>query len=87
MNQLPNLTREIIIVEPDAVNLKNFDKMIDTDIAKINLGFKKTDFTIGYVGCLARGRGVEQILEIALKLPDEFFFYYWWQDKATNRDT
>jgi len=69
----PALANRPILVAPDAVDLERYKKLPPPEKARALLGLPPKRFTAGYSGGLVAGRGVEQILELAGRLPDVSF--------------
>ena len=65
---LPGLNEKILI-EPDAVDLAQFQSPPARVKARSDLGLSTQDTVLGYAGHLYEGRGVERILDIAQAIP------------------
>ena len=59
----------------DGIDLERFDDMPSKQEARDELGLCQERFIAGYVGHLYPGRGVEQILELAIQLPETHFLF------------
>jgi glycosyltransferase involved in cell wall biosynthesis len=68
--EYPALADRPILVAPDAVDLERYKNLPPPEKARARLGLPLKRFTAGYSGGLVAGRGVEQILELAGRLPD-----------------
>lgn len=64
---------ELIMVAPDAVNVKAFNKTLNVDEFKKENQIPVDKFIVGYAGHLYDDRGIENIIEAAKKLPELFF--------------
>ena len=58
---------------PDAVALERFANLPSPVDARRTLGFDQNCFTAGYAGHMYRGRGIELILTVAARLPEQRF--------------
>lgn len=69
----PALRNRPILVAPDAVDLERYRDLPSPRQARIRLGFPPERFTAGYFGSLVAGRGLEQIIDLAGRLPEVSF--------------
>jgi glycosyltransferase involved in cell wall biosynthesis len=69
----PELANYPILVAPDAVDLERYKYLPPPEKARARLGLPPKEFTAGYSGGLVAGRGVEQILELAERMPEVSF--------------
>jgi glycosyltransferase involved in cell wall biosynthesis len=69
----PSLAGSPILIAPDAVDLERYRKIPSPRTARSRLGLPVGRFTAGYFGTLVAGRGVEQILAMADRLPEVLF--------------
>ncbi len=71
--EYPSLAGTPLLVAPDAVDLERYRKVPVPRTARTRLGLPPARFTAGYFGTLVAGRGVEQILDMAERMPDAEF--------------
>lgn len=67
------LDEDRIVVAPDGVDLERFSTPRTPQEARAELGRPSERFTVGYVGHLYPGRGIEIILQLARELPNVDF--------------
>lgn len=67
-----SLNAQNLLVDPNAIELEHFLNLPEAALARTALSLKQA-FTVGYVGYIYQGRGLEQILELAQLLPDVQF--------------
>ena len=90
----PALADRPILVASDAVDLERYQGLPSPHQARIRLGFPTKGFTAGYFGGLVAGRGVEQIIALAERLPDVSFLIFGgeasavagWKRRAPRRE-
>lgn len=63
------LSAERVIVAPDGVDLERFGGALSTREAREKLGMEPGGFQAGYAGHLYPGRGIEIVLDAAVRLP------------------
>jgi len=59
-----------VLVAPDAVDLRRYDRLPSPAEARRRLGRAPEQFTVGYLGSLYEGRGVELVLALAERMPE-----------------
>jgi glycosyltransferase involved in cell wall biosynthesis len=92
--EYPALISRPILVAPDAVDLERYWNLPSPRQARARLGFSPERFTAGYFGSLVAGRGVEQIIDLAGRLPEVSFHILGgdptavdrWKRRAANRE-
>jgi glycosyltransferase involved in cell wall biosynthesis len=72
------------LVAPDAVDLERYRRLPATRAARGKLGLPANRFTAGYFGTLVAGRGVEQILAMAERMPDALFLMLGGEPRAVS---
>ncbi len=72
----PALINRPILVAPDAVDLERYRDLPSPRQARARLGFPPQGFTAGYFGSLVAGRGVEQMIHLAERLPEISFLVF-----------
>jgi glycosyltransferase involved in cell wall biosynthesis len=90
----PALINQPILVAPDAVDLERYRDLPSPRQARGRLGFPPERFTAGYFGSLVAGRGLEQIIDLAGRLPEVSFYILGgdpttidrWKRHASNRE-
>jgi glycosyltransferase involved in cell wall biosynthesis len=83
--QYPGLAGRSILIAPDAVDLERYKNLPSPEKARSRLGLRRKGFTAGYFGSLVAGRGVEQIVELAGRMPDIFFLVLGGDAAAVDR--
>ena len=74
-----------ILIAPDAVDLERYKRLPSPEKARARLGLPQKGFTAGYFGSLVAGRGVEQIIELAGRLPKVSFIVLGGEEAAVDR--
>jgi glycosyltransferase involved in cell wall biosynthesis len=90
----PALISRPILVAPDAVDLERYRDLPSPRQARVRLGFPPERFIAGYFGSLVAGRGLEQIIDLAGRLPEVSFYILGgypttierWKRHASNRE-
>jgi glycosyltransferase involved in cell wall biosynthesis len=70
LDQYPVPPDLAILVAPDAVDLRDYEQLPGPAEARRRLGSPPEQFTVGYLGSLYPGRGIELVLELAKQMPD-----------------
>jgi glycosyltransferase involved in cell wall biosynthesis len=83
--RFPGLDGRPILIAPDAVDLERYAKLPPPEKARARLGLPLKRFTAGYFGSLVAGRGVEQIIELAARLPRVSFLVLGGEPAAVER--
>jgi glycosyltransferase involved in cell wall biosynthesis len=81
----PGLTGNPILIAPDAVDLERYKNLPSPEKARSRLELRLKGFTAGYFGSLVAGRGVEQIVELAGRLPEVSFLVLGGDAAAVDR--
>lgn len=69
LKKYPNVLKPSqILVLPNGVDVESFDQLPDKITLRMELGLPENKFIVGYSGSLYAGRGIELILELALRL-------------------
>jgi glycosyltransferase involved in cell wall biosynthesis len=66
----PSRAALAIQVAPDAVDPREYERLPSPPEARRRLGRAPEQFTVGYLGSLYPGRGMELVLELAQRMPD-----------------
>ena len=90
----PALRNRPILIAPDAVDLERYRDLPSSRQARVRLGFPPERFTAGYFGSLVAGRGLEQIIDLAGRLPEVSFHILGgdptaidrWKRQTSNRE-
>ena len=80
-----------IIIAPDGVDLERYTRKVDASSARAQLGLKD-QFTAVYSGGFYVGRGLESLIELAIRFPEVRFLWVGgkkdvvgnWQEKLEN---
>jgi glycosyltransferase involved in cell wall biosynthesis len=71
--RFPRLAGRPMLIAPDAVDLERYKRLPPPETARARLGLPRKGFAAGYFGSLVAGRGVEQMVELAGRLPEVSF--------------
>jgi glycosyltransferase involved in cell wall biosynthesis len=71
--RFPGLAGRSMLIAPDAVDVERYTRLPVPEKARARLDLPRKGFTAGYFGSLVAGRGVEQIVELARRLPEVSF--------------